>query len=67
MTTVTQPSLAPTRKLASAVVLTPLVAELWAAIMGEIYPAIAGPETSMYVGLLVAALVGYMVKDKANT
>ena len=67
MTTVKQPSALPTRKLTSAIVITPLVAELWGNIMIEVYPAVAGPQTSMYVGLLVAALVGYMVKDRANT
>lgn len=66
MATVNQPSVLPTNKLTAAVVITPLVAELWGRLMAEFYPPLSGPELSMYVGVLAAALVGYVVKDRPN-
>ena len=64
---VTQPSAMPTRKLAVAAAIGPAVTEAWGAVMAGIYPPLAGPEVSLLAGMMAALMLGYFVKDRANT
>lgn len=62
---VNQPTRRPTNKLKAAMV-GPVVTELWGNIMAGIYPPVAGPETSIMIGMLAAFGLAYMIRDRAN-
>jgi len=64
--TVDQPSKRPTNKLMVAAAIGPAAGEVWGAVMAGIYPPLAGPEMSFLVGAVVALIVGYFVRDRAN-
>lgn len=66
MSLVKQPSALPTNKLSVAVLVGPAVTELWGNVMLELWPALAGDSTSMFVGALAALILGYLVPDRAN-
>lgn len=67
MTLVTQKSAMPTRKLAMAAAVGPAIAEAWAEVMLDIYPALAGPAMSALAGALAALICGYLIRDRKNT
>ena len=66
MNTVNQPSALPTNKLMVATAVGPVVTEVWAGVMAEILPALAGPEMSLFAGMIATLVVGYFVPDRPN-
>lgn len=63
---VKQPGYAPTNKLMVAAAVGPAATEAWGAVVATVYPPLAGPEISYFVGLCAALVVGYFVRDRAN-
>lgn len=66
MKSAVQSSMLPTRKLAVAAAVGPATGEVWARVMTDIYPALAGPQFSLLVATSAALFVGYWVKDAPN-
>ena len=66
MTTVKQPTARPTNKLMVAAAVGPAAAEVWAAVMVNAYPALAGPAMQALVGAFAALVGGYLIKDRPN-
>lgn len=64
---VDQPTKRPTNKLMISALVAPAVTEAWGAIMADVYAPLAGAEVSMLVGSVAALVVGYFVRDRANT
>ena len=61
-----QRSAMPTRKLMTGLPIMGAVSEVWGRVMADVFPPLAGSDTSMLAGMLVAAFVSYFVPDAPN-
>lgn len=64
--TAQQTSALPTNKLLTGAGLATVVQGAWSEIMANVAPTLAGDNTAMLAGFIVAMIVGYFVPDRVN-
>lgn len=60
-----QPDWKPTRKW-MGIPVAGVASEIWGRAMAELFPVVAGHETSLLAGVLISAAIFYVVPDAPN-